>query len=217
MTGLPEKELSGATGILMGGGSMNVASDAELMARIRDGDRSAFGDLVERYKDPIVNYLTKMTGNRARAEEAAQEAFIKLFHAAPRYREQGKFSAFLYRIATNLVRQEERRDRRWRMVSSILSGSAHAANRGPDSATAALLNQEVGREIKTALAGLPLRYRIPLVLRDVQDWPYDEIARVTGCRLGTIKSRISRGRGMLRRALEPYRNRGETLAQRPTA
>jgi RNA polymerase sigma-70 factor (ECF subfamily) len=196
---------------------MNEPSDAELMARIRDGDRSAFGVLVERYKDPMVNYLTRMTGNRARAEEAAQEAFIKLYHAAPRYREQGKLSAFLYRIATNLVRQEERRDRRWRLVSGVLSGSARSAGRQPDEAAQEVLRQEVGRELKTALAQLPLRYRVPLVLRDVQDWSYDEIARVTGCRLGTIKSRISRGRGLLRRALEPYRNRGETLAQRPTA
>jgi RNA polymerase sigma-70 factor (ECF subfamily) len=84
-------------------------------------------------------------------------------------------------------------------------------------ATEEVLRREVGRELQTALAQLPLRYRVPLVLRDVQEWSYDEIARVTGCRLGTIKSRISRGRGLLRRALEPYRNRGETLAQRPTA
>ena len=196
---------------------MNEPSDAELMARIRDEDRSAFGVLVDRYKDPMVNYLTRMTGNRARAEEAAQEAFIKLYHAAPRYREQGKLSAFLYRIATNLVRQEERRDRRWRLVSGVLSGSARTRGRGPDVATEEVLRREVGRELQTALAQLPLRYRVPLVLRDVQEWSYDEIARVTGCRLGTIKSRISRGRGLLRRALEPYRNRGETLAQRPTA
>jgi RNA polymerase sigma-70 factor (ECF subfamily) len=196
---------------------MNEPSDAELMARIRDGDRSAFGVLVDRYKDPMVNYLTRMTGNRARAEEAAQEAFIKLYHAAPRYREQGKLSAFLYRIATNLVRQEERRDRRWRLVSGVLSGSARTRGREPDVATEEVLRREVGRELQTALAQLPLRYRVPLVLRDVQEWSYAEIARVTGCRLGTIKSRISRGRGLLRRALEPYRNRGETLAQRPTA
>ena len=196
---------------------MNEPSDAELMARIRDGDRSAFGVLVDRYKDPMVNYLTRMTGNRARAEEAAQEAFIKLYHAAPRYREQGKLSAFLYRIATNLVRQEERRDRRWRLVSGVLSGNARSVRRQPDVATEEVLRREVGRELQSALAQLPLRYRVPLVLRDVQEWSYDEIARVTGCRLGTIKSRISRGRGLLRRALEPYRNRGETLAQRPTA
>ena len=196
---------------------MNEPSDAELMARIRDGDRPAFGVLVDRYKDPMVDYLPRMTGNRARAEEAAQEAFIKLYHAAPRYREQGKLSAFLYRIATNLVRQEERRDRRWRLVSGVLSGNARSVRRQPDVATEEVLRQEVGRELQSALAQLPLRYRVPLVLRDVQEWSYDEIARVTGCRLGTIKSRISRGRGLLRRALEPYRNRGETLAQRPTA
>ena len=74
---------------------MKELSDAELMARTSEGDRPAFGVLVNRYKDPIVNYLTKITGNRSNAEEAAQETFVKLFHAAPRYREQGQFSAYL--------------------------------------------------------------------------------------------------------------------------
>ena len=196
---------------------MDTRSDAELMARTQQGDRTAFGVIVERYKDPLVNYLTRMTGNRARAEEAAQESFIRLFHAAPGYREQGRLSAFIYRIATNLVRQEERRDRRWRLVSGLLTGAAGSSGPTPQAAQDDLLRREAGRELVTALAALPLRYRVPLVLRDIQDWPYAEIARVTGCRLGTIKSRISRGRGMLRRALEPYRNRGETLAQRPIA
>ena len=80
---------------------MNVASDAELMARIGDGDRSAFGDLVDRYKDPIVNYLTKMTGNRARAEEAAQEAFIKLWKSPPDAGEIA-FPSWMRRVVTNL-------------------------------------------------------------------------------------------------------------------
>ncbi|MCZ6649510.1 MAG: sigma-70 family RNA polymerase sigma factor [Acidobacteria bacterium] len=196
---------------------MKELSDAELMARTSEGDRPAFGVLVNRYKDPIVNYLTKITGNRSNAEEAAQETFVKLFHAAPRYREQGQFSAYLYRIATNLVRQEERRRRRWHLVSGVLARSARAVTEDRESAHQALLRQELGRELVAALARLPIRYRVPLVLRDVQGWSYEDIARLTASRLGTVKSRISRGRSLLRHSLEPYRNRGETLAQRTTA
>lgn len=196
---------------------MKELSDAELMARTSEGDRPAFGVLVNRYKDPIVNYLTKITGNRSNAEETAQETFVKLFHAAPRYREQGQFSSYLYRIATNLVRQEERRRRRWHLVSGVLARSAQAVTEGRESAHEALLRQELGRELVAALARLPIRYRVPLVLRDVQGWSYEDIARLTASRLGTVKSRISRGRSLLRHSLEPYRNRGETLAQRTTA
>ena len=196
---------------------MKELSDAELMARTSEGDRPAFGVLVNRYKDPIVNYLTKITGNRGNAEEAAQETFVKLFHAAPRYREQGQFSAYLYRIATNLVRQEERRRRRWHLVSGVLARNAKAVTEDRESAHEAVLRQELGRELVAALARLPIRYRVPLVLRDVQGWSYEDIARLTASRLGTVKSRISRGRSILRHSLEPYRNRGETLAQRTTA
>lgn len=196
---------------------MKELSDAELMALTGEGDRPAFGVLVDRYKDPMVNYLTKITGNRSNAEEAAQDTFIKLFHAAPRYREQGQFSAYLYRIATNLVRQEERRKRRWSLITGALTRNAKALSEDRESAHQTLLRQELGRELVTALARLPIRYRVPLVLRDVQGWSYEDIARLTDSRLGTVKSRISRGRGLLRHALEPYRNRGETHGQRSTA
>jgi len=210
-------ELFEVAGIMGCGGSMKELSDAELMARTGEGDRPAFGVLVDRYKDPMVNYLTKLTGNRSSAEEAAQDTFIKLFHAAPRYREQGQFSAYLYRIATNLVRQEERRKRRWYLITGALTRDARAVARDTESASQALLRQELGRELVAGLSRLPLRYRVPLVLRDIQGWSYDEIARLTSSRLGTVKSRISRGRSLLRHSLEPYRNRGETLAQRSTA
>ena len=115
------------------------------------------------------------------------------------------------------MRQEERRRRRWHLVSGVLARSARAVTEDRESAHQALLRQELGRELVAALARLPIRYRVPLVLRDVQGWSYEDIARLTASRLGTVKSRISRGRSLLRHSLEPYRNRGETLAQRTTA
>ena len=89
--------------------SAAVAADADLMARLRAGDRDALGDLVERHKDALVNYLTRLTGRRERGEELAQEAFVRLLQAVPRYREEGKLLPYLYRIATNLARSEDRR------------------------------------------------------------------------------------------------------------
>ncbi len=193
---------------------MSEISDADLMARMGCGDREAFGALVDRHKDRMVNYLTKLTGCRERAEETAQEAFLRLYRAAPAYKEQGRLTAYIYRIATNLVRQEERRARRRRLLTGMyLAPSNGRGSNGHLPAAApqgALLQAELHGQLAGALARLPLRYRVPVVLRDVQDWPYEEIARATGCRQGTVKSRISRGRSMLRRWLEPYLDRGES-------
>ena len=98
------------------------ASDADLMAQVRAGDREAFADLVDRHKDAVVNYLTRLTGNRDRAEDLGQETFLRLYRSAAGYVEQGYLRAYLFRIATNLVRSEERRERRQRLLLPLLGG-----------------------------------------------------------------------------------------------
>ncbi len=178
-----------------------AASDAELMARVRAGDREAFADLVDRHKDAVVNYLTRLTGNRDRAEDLGQETFLRLFRSASGYVEQGYLRAYLFRIATNLVRSEERRERRQRLLLPLLGGEP---DRSEPSAHAGLLRQELQRLLNAAIARLPLRYRVPLVLHEIEGWSYADIAADLDCREGTIKSRIHRGRQALKRQLETY-------------
>ena len=178
--------------------------DAGLMVRLRTGDRDAFTDLVERHKDAVVNYLTRLTGNRDRAEDLAQETFLRLFRSAGSYSEQGLLRAYLFRIATNLVRSEERRERRLRLLLPFLGNHRHAE----PSAPSGLLRRELHREVAAAVAQLPLRYRVPLVLHEIEGWPYADIARELGCREGTVKSRIHRGRQHLKERLAPYWNGG---------
>jgi RNA polymerase sigma-70 factor, ECF subfamily len=178
--------------------------DAGLMSRVRSGDREAFADLVERHKDAVVNYLARLTGDRDRAEDLAQESFLRLFRSAGGYTEQGLLRAYLYRIATNLVRSEERRRRTWRLLLPFLGKEKHAEAAAP----AGLLRQEMGREVAAAVAELPLRYRVPLVLHEIEGWAYSDIARELGCREGTVKSRIHRGRLHLKERLAPYWNGG---------
>ncbi len=178
--------------------------DAELMAQVRSGDRDAFARLVDRHKDAVVGYLARLTGQRDRAEDLAQEAFLRLFRAADGYREQGYLRAWLFRIATNLVRSEERRERRLRLLLPFLGGRQHAEPAAPSG----LLRQELRRELASAVAALPLRYRVPLVLHEIEGWAYADIARELGCREGTVKSRIHRGRQHLKQKLEPYWNGG---------
>jgi RNA polymerase sigma-70 factor (ECF subfamily) len=186
-------------------GEDGVETDSALMADVLGGDRGAFTRLVERHKDAVVNYLTRLTGDRDRAEDLAQETFLRLFRAAPQYQEQGLLRAYLFRIATNLVRSEERRAKRLRLLLPFLGGRRH----DEPAAVSGLLVQELHRQVALALAKLPLRFRVPLVLHEIEGWSYADIALELSCREGTVKSRIHRGRQHLRQRLEPYWN-GET-------
>ena len=185
--------------------------DGDLMARVARGDRVAFAGVVERHKRSLVAYLGRLTGNRDRAEELAQEAFVRLFQSAASYRDEGRLLPYLFRIGTNLLRSEERRRRRWQLLQPLFAGGLFADGRGEQPARPgeeAVLRDELQRRVRRELAALPLRFRVPLVLFEVEEWSYADIAGVLGCREGTVKSRIHRGRDRLRRALEPYLTEG---------
>lgn len=190
---------------------MEDASDSALMGRIGQGDREAFAVLVDRHKHSLTNYLARLTGTRERGEELAQEAFLKLFGAAGKYREEGKFLGFLYRIATNLARSEGRRERRQRNFAlAFLSGGGPALAQPlgwgtpPANAERRLLEAERGQALSRALSDLPLRFRVPLVLFAVEGWSHVSIAEFLGCQEGTVKTRVFRARQRLRKALAPY-------------
>ena len=93
-------------------GAEGVASDAALMARVQAGDRKAFAEIVDRYKDRVLNYLTRLTGCRDRAEDLGQETFLRVFRSADRYEERGQLAALIFRIATNLVTSRRRTNAR---------------------------------------------------------------------------------------------------------
>ncbi|HTQ81019.1 MAG TPA: RNA polymerase sigma factor [Thermoanaerobaculia bacterium] len=175
-------------------------SDAELMMQLRSGDRDAFAQLVNRHKDAVVGYLARLTSSRERAEDLAQETFLRLYRSASSYVERGFLRAFLFRIATNLLRSEERRERRMRLLAPFLVLDREEAPAAPTG----LLRAEVQREVSSAIAELPLSYRVPLVLHELEGWSYADIASELSCREGTVKSRIFRGRERLKRSLEPY-------------
>jgi RNA polymerase sigma-70 factor (ECF subfamily) len=179
-------------------------SDAELMSRVRGGERSAFEILVDRYKDRLVSYLTRLTRSRDRAEELAQEAFVRLYQTSNRYREQGQLQPYLFRIATNLLISEQRRAKRWSTLFPLFSYAANNGHQAGSTPQGQLLRLEEHDRVAEALAALPVRYRAPLVLREVEGWSYHDIATALGVREGTIKSRISRGKERLRRLLAPY-------------
>ena len=182
---------------------LDAPSDGDLLASARAGDTSAFSELIDRHKNAVVNYLTKLTGSRDEAEDFAQEAFLRLYERRGNYDERGYFKAYLYRIGTNLVLSAERRKRRWRVVHTLISSNGHHAEPAQQRN---VLRNEIGQHLRRAVADLPARYRIPLVLYEVDEWPYRRIAQFLGCREGTVKSRIHRGRNKIRQQLQPYVN-----------
>jgi len=184
----------------------NPENDGRLLAAAREGDRAAFAELIERHKDSLVSYLTRLCGRQEEAEDLAQEAFLRLYERSQAYREEGKLRSYLFSIATNLVRSRHRQRKRREVLRSIfLSSNGH---RTPAKQQSGLLEQELQEQLACAIADLPLRYRTPLVLFEVEGWSYREICELTGLREGTVKSRIHRAKRSLRERLEPYWKRG---------
>jgi RNA polymerase sigma-70 factor, ECF subfamily len=179
---------------------MKAADDAALIRRIREGDEEAFTIFVERYQHSLINYLTHLTRSRELAEEIAQDAFVRLYGSVWRCRDEQRLTPYLFRIATNLVVSEVRRERRWRRILPMLTAAQ------PRSAPASDLPmlEEIQRKVTDALAQVPLRFRAPLVLYELEGWSHDAIARALGCRIGTVKSRIFRARRMMRLQLESW-------------
>lgn len=197
-------------------------TDDALMERVRSGDEEAFGTIVDRYKDSLINYLTHLVRSRERAEEIAQDAFVRLYRSAAQYKEQERLGPYLFRIATNLVVTEARRQKRW----TLLLPRLHASTRqSAPPADAPVLADEIQRQVHAALERLPVKYRAPLVLFEMEEWSYEEIARALDVRAGTVKSRIFRARDLMRRHLAPWwigensheRNRAARMDATPAA
>ncbi len=193
----------------IGPADARTSQDGDLLTRSRARDADAFAQLVDRHKDQMVNYLARLTGCRDRAEDIAQETFARFYKQTHHYREERTLSPYLFRIATNLVRSEERRKRRWQLLQPVLSYGGFTANgAGSASPQADALASEEHRQVTRALASLDVLYRAPLVLREIEGLAYQEIANALGCSEGTVKSRLHRGRQLLKQRLTPYWNGG---------
>jgi len=185
-------------------------SDIQLTRDVKAGDDRAFEIIVERHKNGLINYLTLLTGHRDRGEEYAQDALVRLFQSIHRHGELENLSSYLFSIGTNLVRTDFRRASRWKRLLPWLTRSKSTE----ESPHSEMLRDEVQQQVQAALSSLPLRYRAPLVLREIEGWSYAEIAKSIGCPEGTLKSRIARGRELLRKKLNSYWNGGHQYGQR---
>ncbi len=186
-------------------------SDHELIEAAKNGSEDAFAEIVARYRNPITNFLYRFLNDYDEAVDLAQETFVRVYFAMDRYHTQFAFSTYIYRIATNLAISEARKRKRRKLLS--LTGLFQSEEDsdvefqpvdGRSLPDADLIDDEQSRTITRAIAALPEKYRVPIILRDVEEKSYDEIAEIMGLGLGTTKSRISRARALLKEKLSHY-------------
>jgi RNA polymerase sigma-70 factor (ECF subfamily) len=180
-------------------------SDEVLMRLVAVGDDAAFRRLVERHQSLVISTVTRMIGP-ADAEDLAQHVFLNVWKSAPRWRPDAKFTTWLMTIAKRLVFNESRRRGRARLIPQTKEADEEQSEHpdstpGPDRQ---LLAEELHGVIEAALASLPEKERLAVVLRRYEEMPYEEIATILSVSLPALKSLLFRARNSLREKLGPY-------------
>ncbi len=187
-------------------------SDEELMLLVQEGRSQAYDVLVGRYKNRLFTYLFRLLNDRDEAEEFAQETFVKAYIHAEKYRTVARFSTWLYTIATNLVRNRMRNLKRRPLTVSLWSENGDDEGKWVDLRDDSsrpdddLERVDLRGIVQDAIERIPSKYRPAFVLREMNELSYEEIAAVTGLKLGTVRSRINRGRAHFKRTVAPFVN-----------
>jgi RNA polymerase sigma-70 factor (ECF subfamily) len=189
--------------------------DAALMLRVKQGDTEAFAQLVDKYKQPVMNVVYRMLRDATEAEDVAQNVFVQVYKSADRYRIAAKFSTWLFTITRNLCLNEIRRRSRHPADSMDAPHPEHQdqplnqfEDKKGSSPPDTLLHGELEEKIEAALDALPENQRAAILLCRQNELSYEEIAKVLGCSLSATKSLIHRGRETLKEKLKPYLKTG---------
>ncbi len=185
--------------------SQSTPTDEELISRFQQGDVYAFEQIVYRYKEPLVNFIYHFVGNRIDAEDVVQETFLRVFKKKNLYRSVAKFSTWIYTIASNLAKTELRRRRRRRILSLSQMGYEDKDYELPDhfsSPDKTIERKTKEQIIRKEIEALPVKFKEVVVLRDIQEFSYEEISQILNIPLGTVKSRVNRGRLRLQKQLQ---------------
>jgi RNA polymerase sigma-70 factor, ECF subfamily len=190
--------------------------DAALMLRVKQGDTAAFAELVDKYKQPVMNLAYRILRDLTEAEDLAQNVFVQVYKSAARYRSSAKFSTWLFTIARNLCLNEIRR--RSRHPAESLDAAGREGDDEPAPRQVAdvkaggppenVLYRELEEKLGEALAALPENQRTALLLCRQEELSYEDIAGILGCSLSATKSLIHRGRETLKQKLKPYLRTG---------
>jgi RNA polymerase sigma-70 factor (ECF subfamily) len=189
--------------------------DAALMLRVKQGDAEAFAQLVDKYKQPVMNVVYRMLRDATEAEDVAQNVFVQVHKSADRYKIAAKFSTWLFTITRNLCLNEIRRRSRHPAESMDAPHPDYQdqplnqfEDKKGSSPPDTLLQGELEAKIEAALDALPENQRTAILLCRQNELSYDEIAKVLGCTVSATKSLIHRGRETLKEKLKPYLKTG---------
>lgn len=184
---------------------------AVLMLKFKEGDTAAFEFLIEKYHHPIINFIYRLIGDKAEAEDLAQEVFLRVYRSAKGYIPKAKFSTWVYKIAKNLALNELRRKKLHRLFSleGMLSTEdgeiplQQIDNNHTDS-RAELVKQDLINAVKKAIDCLPVNQKLAVILRRYDGLLYSEIAKVIGCSESAVKSLLNRAKENLKEQLKLY-------------
>lgn len=179
-------------------------SDEDLIFRFQQGDENAYQELVNRYRDRLMNFVYRYVGGKEDAEDIVQDTFVKLFTKKHYYRPKAKFSTWIYTIASNLAKTELRKRKRHKISYLSQMGAQEKDFDLPIDDTTDEYTEGVFTEgqIQNAIQKLPLHFRTAVILRDIQELSYEEVSKILDVPLGTVKSRINRARLQLQEELK---------------
>lgn len=194
--------------------------DAELMLRVKRGEAEAFATLVEKYRQAVLNFASRIVRDQTEAEDLAQATFVQVWKSAARYELSAKFTTWLFTIARNLCLNELRRRSRHPADSldeTFADDDESPLRQVPDRKTAPapddLLHGELIAKVEQVLAQLPESQRTALLLHEREELSYEEIGTVVGCSLPAVKSLIHRARETLKTRIKPYLRTGAWRAE----
>jgi RNA polymerase sigma-70 factor (ECF subfamily) len=189
---------------------LQVLDDSELVTAFLDGEERAFGMLVERYQTRLLNFIYRTIGDRERGEDLVQEVFIRVYRHLHRFDRSKKFSTWVYTIASNLAKNELRnRSRNPLVFFQTIKKNWQDDDRPLQFEDATTRPDDLYRKrhlrelVEQSVRQLPEHHRQVFVLRELEGKSYEEIAEITGCNLGTVKSRLNRARNSFAAIIEP--------------
>jgi RNA polymerase sigma-70 factor (ECF subfamily) len=185
-------------------------TDSQVVQRFLAGDPRAFGELVGRYDKRLINFVYRTVGDRERAQDLVQETFVRVYRHLHRFDQTKKFSTWIYTIAGNLAKNELRnRSRNPMVLFQTIKKNWEADHRPLEWEDPKLRPDDLFRKrhlremVEGAVEELPEHHRMVFVLRELEGKTYEEIAEITGCNLGTVKSRLNRARNNFARIIAP--------------
>ena len=172
-------------------------SDEELILRFQEGDEQSYVELVNRYRDRLINYIYRFVSDIDSAEDIVQDAFLKVYTHKHYYKQIAKFSTWLYTIAGNLAKTELRKKKTRKVTNLSQIGPKDKDFELPSvepETDKVAQNEYIEKRIQIAINKLPLHFKTVTILRDIQEFSYEEISKIVDVPLGTVKSRINRAR-----------------------